>query len=183
MFARYLKSQLLVLLCGGLVGPIFLIVYFAIGPWARRYIAWMFWVGLLITAADVLIALALANFSAKSAANTAALEQNGVLALAQITGMGETGIRINDQTADERSTCISKGPASRRSTRRISVLATVTRHGNLQPAQTGGARRSGHERVPNRLGAKRSGEWPDAGAVHHRRGQQDLRPVRPGRAR
>src|SRR5581483_1911796 len=91
MFARYLKSQLMVLLCGGLVGPIFLIVYFAIGPMSRAYIGWMFYVGLLITAADVLVALWLANYSSKSAATTAALEQNGVLALAQITGMGETG--------------------------------------------------------------------------------------------
>ena len=36
---------------------------------------WMFWVGLLITAADILIALALANYGAKSAAKTQALEQ------------------------------------------------------------------------------------------------------------
>ena len=57
----------------------------------------MFYVGLLITAADVLIALALANFGAKSAAKTQALEQSGVLALAQIIGMGETGTRINEQ--------------------------------------------------------------------------------------
>ena len=57
----------------------------------------MFYVGLLITAADILIALALANFGAKSAAKTQALEQTGVLALAQITGIGETGTRINDQ--------------------------------------------------------------------------------------
>jgi hypothetical protein len=96
MFGRYLKSQLVVLLCGGLVGPIFLIVYFALGPVYRQYIQWMFFVGLLITAADVLIAIALANYGAKSASKTAALEQTGVLALAQITGMGETGMRIND---------------------------------------------------------------------------------------
>ena len=31
LLARYLKAQLLVLLCGGLVGPIFLVVYFALG--------------------------------------------------------------------------------------------------------------------------------------------------------
>jgi hypothetical protein len=49
----------------------------------------MFYVGLLITAADVLIALALAGYSAKSSAGTAALQQSGVLALAQITGMGK----------------------------------------------------------------------------------------------
>ncbi|HUO38561.1 MAG TPA: SHOCT domain-containing protein [Mycobacterium sp.] len=96
MLARYLKAQLTVLLCGGLVGPIFLIIYFAMGPMNRQYIQWMFYVGLLITAADVLIALALANANAKSQAQTQTLEQSGVLTLAQITGMGETGMRVND---------------------------------------------------------------------------------------
>src|SRR6478609_733778 len=85
MLWRYIKAQLMVLLCGGLVGPIFLAVYFATGQ--ESLLKWMFYVGLLITAADILIALALANFGAKSAAKTAALEQSGVLALAQITGL------------------------------------------------------------------------------------------------
>ena len=84
-----------VLLRGGLVGPIFLAVYFATGQ--SGLLKRMFWVGLLITAADVLIALALANYGAKSAAKTQLLEQQGVLALAQITGITETGTRINDQ--------------------------------------------------------------------------------------
>ena len=94
MLWRYIKAQLWVLLCGGIVGPIFLAVYFMVGPMVGR---WMFWVGLLITAADVLIALALAGYGAKSSAKTQALEQNGVLALAQVVGIHETGTRINDQ--------------------------------------------------------------------------------------
>src|SRR6202045_5487044 len=69
MFARYLKSQLIVLLCGGLVGPIFLIVFFTLGLGAL--LQWMLYVGLLITVADVVIALALANFGAKSSAKNA----------------------------------------------------------------------------------------------------------------
>ena len=56
MVWRYIKAQLMVLLCGGLVGPIFLAVYFATGQ--SSLLKWMFYVGLLITAADVLIALA-----------------------------------------------------------------------------------------------------------------------------
>ena len=48
------------LLFGGLVGPIFLVVYFALGPMARPALNWMYWVGLLVTAADVLVALGLA---------------------------------------------------------------------------------------------------------------------------
>ena len=95
MLWRYVKSQIWVLLCGGLVGPIFLIVYFATGQ--ESLLKWMFYVGLLITAADVLIALALTSYGAKSAAKSQVLEQQGVLALAQITGIGETGTRINDQ--------------------------------------------------------------------------------------
>ena len=73
MFARYLKTQLMVLLCGGLVGPILLVVYFAVGQ--QSLLQWMFYVGLLITVADVLIALWLANFCAKSAAKKAELER------------------------------------------------------------------------------------------------------------
>jgi len=95
MLWRYVKAQLMVLLCGGLVGPIFLIVYFAFGQ--SDLLKWMFYAGLAITAVDILVALALVNYGAKSAAKTAALEQSGVLALAQIIGMGETGTRINEQ--------------------------------------------------------------------------------------
>ncbi|CAN5837696.1 SHOCT domain-containing protein [soil metagenome] len=95
MLWRYLKSQLWVLLCGGLVGPIFLVVYFLTGQ--DDLLKWMFYVGLLITAADVLIALALTSYGVKSAAKTQFLEQQGVLALAQVTGIAETGTRINDQ--------------------------------------------------------------------------------------
>ena len=71
MLWRYIKAQLMVLLCGGLVGPIFVAVYFATGQ--SGLLKWMFWVGLLITAADILIALALANYGAKSAAKTEVL--------------------------------------------------------------------------------------------------------------
>jgi hypothetical protein len=95
MLWRYLKAQMMVLLCGGLVGPIFLVVFFATGQDAL--LKWMFWAGLLVTAVDVLIALALANYGARSAARTLELEQQGVLALAQVTGIHETGTRVNDQ--------------------------------------------------------------------------------------
>jgi hypothetical protein len=97
MLGRYLKAQLTVLLFGGLVGPIFLIVYFALGPFARPYIGWMFWVGLLITAGDVLAALWLTNAGTKSAARHDELAQRGVLVLAQITGISDTSWFVNDQ--------------------------------------------------------------------------------------
>lgn len=128
MVWRYIKAQLMVLLCGGLVGPIFLAVYFATGQ--EPILKWMFYVGLLITALDVLIALALANFGAKSDAKTAALEQSGVLALAQITGMGETGTRINDQPVVKLQLHI-EGPGIAPFDAQDRVIASVTRLGNL----------------------------------------------------
>ncbi len=128
MLWRYIKAQLMVLLCGGLVGPIFLAVYFATGQ--ETILKWMFYVGLLITAADVLIALAIANFSAKSAAKTQALEQSGVLALAQITGLSETGTRINDQPVVKLQLHI-EGPGIAPFDAQDRVIASVTRLGNL----------------------------------------------------
>jgi hypothetical protein len=51
----YLRIQAMTLVFG-IVGPIFLGVYFAAQP--DPTIRWMYWWGLLITAADVLAALA-----------------------------------------------------------------------------------------------------------------------------
>lgn len=111
MLARYLKAQLIVLVCGGLVGPIFLITYFvlpglmgdqfssvdsSIGTTIQQSTAWLLWVGAFITIIDVLVAVWLANRGAQSSAKMAALQQTGVLATAQIQGMGETGVRINE---------------------------------------------------------------------------------------
>jgi pyruvate/2-oxoglutarate dehydrogenase complex dihydrolipoamide acyltransferase (E2) component len=124
MLGRYIKSQIMVLICGGLVGPIFLAVYFATGR--SSLLEWMFWVGLLITAADVLIALALANFGAKSAAKTQALEQSGVLALAQVVGIHETGTRINEQPLVKIDLQIS-GPGITPFATQDRVIASITR--------------------------------------------------------
>ncbi len=128
MLARYLKAQLIVLLCGGLVGPIFLIVYFTLG--FGDLLKWMFYVGLLITVADVLIALGLANYGAKSSAKNAALEQSGVLALAQITGLTETGTWINNQQVVKVHLHIA-GPGLLPFDSEDRVIASVTRLGNL----------------------------------------------------
>jgi Short C-terminal domain len=124
VLGRYIKSQIMVLICGGLVGPIFLGVYFATGQ--SGLLKWMFWVGLLITAADVLIALALANFSAKSDAKTQALEQSGVLALAQVVGIHETGTRINEQPLVKLDLQIS-GPGITPFATQDRVIASITR--------------------------------------------------------
>ncbi|MDT5258699.1 MAG: hypothetical protein QOD10_3779 [Mycobacterium sp.] len=95
MLARYLKAQLVVLVCGGLVGPIFLVIYYTSG--FSDLLQWMLYVGLLVTVADVVIAIGLAYYGAQSASKRQALEQSGVLGLAQVTGLAETGTRINDR--------------------------------------------------------------------------------------
>lgn len=124
MLWRYVKAQLMVLLCGGLVGPIFLIVYFATGQ--DSLLKWMFYTGLLVTAVDVLAALGLASYGAKSAAKTAFLEQQGVLALAQVNGIAETGTRINDQPLVKVSLHI-EGPGFASFDAEDRVIASVTR--------------------------------------------------------
>jgi hypothetical protein len=108
MLARYIRAQIIVLVCGGLVGPIFLITYFVLpgmfgsfgtdtSSLVQQNTSWMLWAGLLITVADVLVAIWLANRGAQSSAKSAALHQTGVLTTAQITGLGETGMRINER--------------------------------------------------------------------------------------
>jgi hypothetical protein len=59
-FLRYLKIQLMMFVFG-CVGPIFLVLFFATQP--DPSMKWAFWAGLFITAADVLIALALTSGS------------------------------------------------------------------------------------------------------------------------
>jgi hypothetical protein len=127
MLGRYVKAQLMVLLCGGLVGPIFLGVYFVIGRGMfGNVLGWMLYVGLFITAADILIALALANYGAKSDGKTSMLEANGVLALAQVTGIGETGTRINEQPLVKVNLHI-EGPGLTPFDAQDRVIASVTR--------------------------------------------------------
>jgi hypothetical protein len=127
---HYLKSQLWVLLCGGLVGPIYLIVYYKfLSPDDRHSAGWLTWAGWLITVADVLIALALANYRAKSTAKSAALERDGALALAQITGVRGTGTEINDQPLVKLSLHIA-GPGFAFDTQKRAI-ASVDRMGNI----------------------------------------------------
>jgi hypothetical protein len=122
-FWRYIRIQAFVLLCG-IVGPIFLAIYFVIG--ADPTVKWMFWTGLLITAADVLIALAITGAGARSAAKTQFLEQQGVLAVAQVVGIHETGTRVNDQPLVKLDLRI-EGPGITPFTSQDRVLASMSR--------------------------------------------------------
>jgi hypothetical protein len=122
-FWRYLRIQAFVLLCG-IVGPIFLVIYFVMG--ADPMLQWMFWTGLLITAADVLIALGITAVGVQSTAKTAALEQGGVLALAQVVGIQETGTRINEQPLVKLDLQIS-GPGIAPFASQDRVIASISR--------------------------------------------------------
>ena len=59
-FWVYVRIQLMIFVFG-IVGPIFLVGYFLTQPDPTT--KWMYWWGLLITAADVLIALSIASQS------------------------------------------------------------------------------------------------------------------------
>jgi hypothetical protein len=61
-FWLYVRTQLMIFVFG-IIGPIFLITYFAIQP--EPDTRWMYWWGLFITAADVLIALSITKQSSK----------------------------------------------------------------------------------------------------------------------
>lgn len=60
-FWRYLRIQAMVFVVG-IVGPIFLTVYFAAQP--DPTLKWMYFAGLVITAVEILIALELTRISA-----------------------------------------------------------------------------------------------------------------------
>jgi membrane protein YdbS with pleckstrin-like domain len=62
-FWRYVHIQSFVFLCG-IVAPIFLVVFFAVQP--EPDTKWLYWAGLFITAADVLIALGITNASVRA---------------------------------------------------------------------------------------------------------------------
>ena len=177
-FWRYVKIQAFVLLCG-IVGPIFLAIYFASG--AQPIMKWMFWAGLAITALDVLIALGITSMGARSAAKTQALEQTGVLALAQVVGIHETGTRINEQPLVKIDLQIS-GPGIAPFASQDRVIASITRLPMITNRKLVALVDPDHHAVSDRLGPKRFGQWRDAGDLHDRRGQQDLRPQRTGRA-
>ena len=99
---RHLIAQVVVFICGGLTGPIFLAVYFLSDE--KDDLAWMLWIGAAITVGSVAVGVVVAHFIGwgvtkleQSQQRRALLQQRGVLALAEITGYTETGVSINDR--------------------------------------------------------------------------------------
>lgn len=90
-FLRYLKFQAMMFVFG-IVGPIFLALYFGSQP--DPTLKWAFWAGLFITAADVLIALALT--SATDSAKPSVGHRVAVRTSRRMQGRDDTG---NDHTS------------------------------------------------------------------------------------
>lgn len=83
-FKRYLVIQAVIFVFG-IVGPIFLIMFFASKP--DPTLRWAYWAGLFITAADILIALAL---TASSGNKTTPKDVKLALALQKRTQSGRS---------------------------------------------------------------------------------------------
>ncbi|ROZ89513.1 SHOCT domain-containing protein [Gordonia sp. OPL2] len=91
--ASFLKIFGFVMLCG-IVGPIFLVAYFLID---QPDTEWMLWTGLGVTLLDVAIALFVARLSIGGQRKTARLRTTGRMAVADIRGLEQTNVQINDQ--------------------------------------------------------------------------------------
>ncbi|MFT4393972.1 SHOCT domain-containing protein [Gordonia lacunae] len=82
-----------VMLCG-IVGPIFLVAYFVIDAPDTE---WMLWTGIGVTILDVLLGVGIAWFNYRGGAKLERLRAAGVMGVAEITSIGQTGVEINDQ--------------------------------------------------------------------------------------
>lgn len=94
MWWRYLKIQARMLFYG-MIGPVFVVMYLLSDR--DPFMNWFLWSGLLVTAVTVVVAVAFTAAGEKSDATRAKLEQTGVLALAQVVGLEETGTYIEDK--------------------------------------------------------------------------------------
>jgi hypothetical protein len=93
MFWRFMNVMASLGLVAVIIGGVTLLpAYFleySLG--AEGAMSWMLWVGLPLTAIDVLLVVALVRANSGKKTKTAALEDRGVLALAQITGVTPVG--------------------------------------------------------------------------------------------
>jgi len=123
MVWRYLRVQASVLMYG-MIGPFFLFLYFASDR--DEFMRWFLWSGLVITAVCVLTAVVMTVHGERSAAKTAELEQTGVLALAQVVDLQETGTEVSGQPLVKLALQIS-GPGVQPFTGRDRVIASMAR--------------------------------------------------------
>lgn len=89
----FLKTLAFVMVCG-IVGPIFVVMYYVID---EPGLEWMFWTGLGVTILNVVIAFVIARVSARFTAKMARMQVSGHMALADVTALRQTNMEINDQ--------------------------------------------------------------------------------------
>jgi len=94
-FVRNFVRTLLFMLVCGIVGPVFLVIYFASG--GSDLIGWMLWTGLGVTVLDVVLAFVIAWGRTASQERTQRLIRTGRRAVAAVLSAQQTGVRINDQ--------------------------------------------------------------------------------------
>ena len=90
-FWKTFAKTLPVILFTGIVGPIFLIVYFVLDDAP----GWMLWAGAALLALLVAVAAAVSSSITRNGRLRAALDAHGVPAIGRIVGLRETGTELN----------------------------------------------------------------------------------------
>ena len=103
-FLRTFVPILLFTLLCGIVGPIFLVAYFLIDD---PLTGWMFYAGLGITVADVVIGYFVAQSLYRRRHKRYNLEQNGRFGIGEVRSVDQTNVRINGQPMMKISLAIS----------------------------------------------------------------------------
>ena len=118
-FLRTFVPILLFTLLCGIVGPIFLVAYFLIDD---PLTGWMFYAGLGITVADVVIGYFVAQSLYRRRRKRYNLEQNGRFGIGEVRSVDQTNVRINGQPMMKISLAISgDGIAPFEATKRVVV--------------------------------------------------------------
>lgn len=85
------------MLIAGIVGPIFIVMYFVIGDVAGAGLSWMLWTGIAVTVLDIALAWLIAAMMTKGRMAAAQLQAEGFPAVADVTSLTETSMQINDR--------------------------------------------------------------------------------------
>ncbi|MBB4853011.1 hypothetical protein HNP40_000377 [Mycobacteroides chelonae] len=125
VMARFLKILAFSLICG-IVGPIFIVMYYVIDEPATN---WMLYSGIGITLGIVVLAFVLTLVFTRTQEAREQLEAHGILALADVVAANETGMTVNGQPVIKLTLQVHGGGISpfRVETRaRVSVLQVPT---------------------------------------------------------
>lgn len=89
-----ISSVLFMMLCG-LVGPLFVIIYFVMDEGTRQDVPWMLWTGLGITLLNLIIGLIIGISRARTRNRRARLAAMGVRGTAKVQNITETNLTVN----------------------------------------------------------------------------------------